>query len=171
MVDIKKFSEYRSDNKEVKTKIISAFPGTGKSTFFKENGDICIDSDSSNFSWIVDAEGNKERNPEFPKNYIQHIKDNIGKYEYIFVSSHDEVRNMLFDNCIFFYLVYPSIDRKDEFLERYKNRGNDDSFIALLSKNWTKWLSDINMINDGCSKYELTKGMNISDFIVDRFVK
>ena len=34
----------------------------------------------------------KHRNPEFPDNYIQPIKENIGKVDYIFVSSHKEVR-------------------------------------------------------------------------------
>ena len=34
----------------------------------------------------------KERNPNFPNNYIEHIKENIGKVDYIFVSSHLVVR-------------------------------------------------------------------------------
>lgn len=58
---------------------------------------MCLDSDSSNFSWVKDENGNntKERNPEFPKNYIEHIKSNIGKVDVIFVSSHKVVREAL----------------------------------------------------------------------------
>ena len=33
----------------------------------------------------------KTRNPKFPSNYIQHIKENIGKVDFIFVSTHKQV--------------------------------------------------------------------------------
>jgi len=138
----------------MKTKIISAFPGTGKSYYHNKYSDTTLDSDSSNFSWVKDENGNntKERNPEFPQNYINHIKENIGKYKYIFVSSHKEVRDALLDNCLFFYVVYPNERRKDEFLERYRSRGNDEKFIQLISDNWEKWINEIYWINSGCEK-------------------
>jgi predicted nucleotidyltransferase len=83
----------------MKTRIISAFPGTGKTYFYNKNKETTMDSDSSQFSGVKDQNGNntKERNPNFPKNYIEHIKENIGKYEFILVSSHKEVRNALKD--------------------------------------------------------------------------
>ena len=134
----------------MRTKIISAFPGTGKSVYHQKHKETTLDSDSSNFSWIIDENGNKVRNPEFPKNYIEHIKENIGKYEFIFVSSHKDVREALLNECIFFYLVYPDDTRKDEFIERYKNRGNDESFIKLVSDNWDNWMKEIWFLPDGC---------------------
>jgi hypothetical protein len=141
----------------MRTKIISAFPGTGKSYYYGKYPNTTLDSDSSNFSWVKDENANntKERNPEFPQNYINHIKENIGKYKYIFVSSHKEVRDALLDNCLFFYLVYPSENRKDEFLERYRSRGNDEKFIKLISDNWEKWVREIYWINNGCEKIEM----------------
>ena len=141
----------------MRTKIISAFPGTGKSYYYGKYPNTTLDSDSSNFSWVKDENGNntKERNPEFPQNYINHIKENIGKYKYIFVSSHKEVRDALLDNCLFFYLVYPSENRKDEFLERYRSRGNDEKFIKLISDNWGKWVREIYWINNGCEKIKM----------------
>lgn len=128
----------------MRTKIISAFPGVGKSFYHNNHKETTLDSDSSNFSWIKDENGNntKERNPEFPQNYINHIKENIGKYEIIFVSSHEVVRKALLDNCLYFYLVYPDSSRKDEFIERYKNRGNNEEFIKLVTDNWDEWMSD-----------------------------
>lgn len=127
----------------IRTKIISAFPGCGKSHFFNNNKQICLDSDSSNFSWILSSSGVKERNPAFPRNYIEHIKENIGKYEYIFISSHEEVRNALLNECLFFYLVYPSYEMKDSFIKRYIERGSSKEFISLLAKNWHDWLTAI----------------------------
>ena len=137
------------------TKIISAFPGTGKSVYHQKHKEITLDSDSSNFSWVIDESGNKVKNPEFPKNYIDHIKENIGKYEFIFVSSHKEVREALLENCIFFYLVYPDDRRKDEFIERYKNRGNDEKFIELVSNNWDDWMKEIRFLPDGCKRINM----------------
>jgi hypothetical protein len=138
----------------MRTKIVSAFPGTGKSFFHKKYPEISLDSDSSNFSWIKDENGNntKERNPEFPQNYIDHIKSNIGKYEYIFVSSHKEVRDALLDNCIFFYLVFPKKQRKEEFIQRYRDRGNPESFISLIDANWDNWIDEMYWIDYGCEK-------------------
>jgi hypothetical protein len=141
----------------MRTKIISAFPGVGKTYYHNKHKDTTLDSDSSNFSWIKDENGNntKVRNPEFPQNYINHIKENIGKYEYIFVSSHKEVRDALLDNCLFFYLVYPDSLRKDEFIERYRKRGNDENFINLIEKNWDIWLRDMYWIGDGCERINM----------------
>lgn len=64
------------------TTIISGFPGIGKSYFFRNqeyNNRTVLDSDSSEFSWVKDENGNntKERNPDFPSNYIDHIKENM----------------------------------------------------------------------------------------------
>jgi hypothetical protein len=136
------------------TKIISAFPGTGKSFYHKKFPNDTLDSDSSNFSWIKDEVGNntKERNPEFPKNYIEHIKSNIGKYKYIFVSSHKEVRDALLESFIFFYIVYPDKGRKEEFIKRYKERGNPEGFIKLVSDNWESWINELSSLDKGCEK-------------------
>lgn len=142
----------------MRTKIISAFPGTGKSVYHKKHPDTTLDSDSSNFSWVKDENGNntKTRNPNFPQNYIDHIKSNIGKYEYIFVSSHKQVREALLDNCLFFYLVFPDDRRKDEFIKRFKKRGNDDKFVELLDKNWDDWLDEIYWdMTDGFVKIQM----------------
>ena len=142
----------------MRTKIISAFPGCGKSYFFKQNPLICLDSDSSNFSWTYSPSDLKERNPLFPQNYIDHIKENIGKYEYIFISSHEEVREALLNECIFFYLVYPSYEMKDLFIKRYIERGSDEAFVNLLDRNWHDWLNAIWMTPSiGFKKVKMTE--------------
>lgn len=129
----------------MKTKIISAFPGVGKTYYHERNKEISIDSDSSHFSWVKDSEGNntKERNPEFPSNYINHIKENEGRYKYIFVSSHEEVRIALKENGIEYYMIYPAKSRKKEFIERYIQRGSPEGFVNLISENWDSWIGKI----------------------------
>ena len=126
--------------------IVSAFPGCGKSQCVKDHPELRIkDSDSSNFSWIKDENINntRERNPEFPKNYIEYLKSIKDDYDIIFVSSHKEVREALTNELIPYFLVCPRLECKQEYLKRYKNRGNDESFISLLDNKWEEWINEI----------------------------
>lgn len=124
----------------MKTKIISGFPAVGKSHFYENNSElIVLDSDSSKFSWI--SEG--VRHPEFPQNYIEHIKSNIGKANVILVSSHKVVRDALKENNIHYTLMYPDKSLKDEYIQRYKHRGNNDAFIKMIDSNWDSFIDEI----------------------------
>lgn len=143
------------------TFIISAFPGCGKSYCYRNYQDkfSMLDSDSSDFSWIKDKNGNntKERNPEFPQNYIKHIKENIGKVDIIFVSSHDVVRKALKDNNIKTVVIYPNKDMKDEFIKRYRERGNNEGFINFISNNWDNFIEEIDEENYGFLKDNISR--------------
>ena len=142
-----------------KTYVISAFPACGKSHCFKNLQNIftILDSDSSEFSWIKDSEGNntKERNPEFPNNYIKHISDNIGKVDVVFVSSHDVVRKALYENNIETTIIYPEKYMKEVFLQRYRERGNNEGFISFISNNWDNFIEDIEFEDYGFDKISL----------------
>ena len=122
-------------------KIISAFPACGKTTYYKkwsqyslENvwrirnngeqaynnlglpcGQKILDSDSSEFSWVKDEYGNNTsvRNPKFPQNYIDHIKEKMLTEDIIFVSSHEVVRDALKQNGIPYHIFYPKKEQKD----------------------------------------------------------
>lgn len=133
------------------TLLISAFPGTGKSYFFKNSKKKVLDSDSSTFD-----------KSEFPDNYIKHIKENIGEADVIMISSHKEVRDALVKNDMKFILVYPERELKDEYIERYKERGNDPKFIELLDKNWDSWITELEN-QKGCFHTRLSSGKYISD--------
>ena len=154
-----------------KAKVISAFPACGKTTYYKmwsqyslenvwrkdkngeqayrEDGSIVgekiIDSDSSNFSWVKDEHGNNTnvRNPEFPQNYINHIKEKMETEDVIFVSSHEVVRKALEENGIEYHIFYPRKDQKEEWIRRFKERGNDERFIEFISTNWDNFIDDI----------------------------
>ncbi len=99
----------------------------------------------------------KVRNPEFPNNYIQHIKDNIGKVDYIFVSSHKEVRDALIENNIWFTLVYPARHAKAEWVGRCFLRGSGEKFCQLIADNWDKWIDEIEEVKR-CNKRILGYG-------------
>lgn len=131
------------------------FIGCGKTTCYiklKDKIDI-LDSDSSTFS-----------KKDFPENYIKHIKENIGKVDIIFVSSHQVVRNAMKENNILFSLYYPSKRRKKEMLELYKMRGNDEKFLTFLNENFDNFIDNIEKENVNGLKIRLE---NEGDFILN----
>lgn len=151
-----------------KSIIISAFPAVGKSYLYDNQDKLNIkvsDSDSSKFSWIPNTTP-KERNPDFPNNYIQHIKDIKGKYDLILVSSHKNVRDSLIENNLPFIIVYPSKELKEEYMKRYKQRGNDKQFIDMMDKNFESFVDEIDSITSPLvQKVKLTTPKYLSDVI------
>ena len=132
------------------TKVISGFPGIGKSYVFESITDLKIlDSDSSKFP---------RKATQFPSNYIKHIKDNIGKADIILVSSHSVVRDALVMSRIDFTLVYPEKSLKREYLERFKQRGSSQVFIDNVDKFWDEWIDACDR-QRFCTKVVLSKGM------------
>jgi broad-specificity NMP kinase len=128
------------------TTIISGFAGIGKSTFAEmmNKGDQykVLDLESKHFSKMMYT---NLRDPGFPKNYIDALIDfrNQNKYDFILISAHEEVRKELLKRGIGYNYVLPYPQCKDEYIKRYKNRGNSEDFIILLNNNWDEWTNVI----------------------------
>ena len=139
----------------MKTKVYSAFPGVGKTTYFNTTSKNVLDSDSSKFD-----------KKNFPSNYIDHIKKNIENesVDKILVSSHKDVRDALVKEGINFVLVYPDASIKDEYIQRYKDRGNNDAFVNLLENNWDNWMEEMEN-QKGCYRVKLNSGQYLADVI------
>lgn len=123
------------------SQVISGFPGVGKSYIFNNTDLSCCDSDSSRFSWL--NEKAKIRHPDFPTNYINHIKSMIGKVDYVFVSSHVDVRKALLEHGIDYQLVIPERGLKSQYLSRYKERGSPEGFVSLIDRMWDDFLETL----------------------------
>ena len=135
------------------TILISGFPGTGKTYFFNNTDLDVLDSDSSTFD-----------KKDFPANYIKHIKENMGKVDIILISSHEDVRYELEQSKLGYNLVYPDKELKDEYIQRYKERGNEDAFVKLLEDNWDEWQKWMNW-ERGCRHIVLKSGEYLTDRI------
>lgn len=152
------------------TRIISAFPACGKTHLF-DNGyedKVIIDSDSSKFSWLADG---KTRDPDFPKNYMEHIKANIGEVDYILVSSHIDVRKALDENGLCWCFVVPDKSLMLEWVGRCYIRGSNEGFISAMINNWNDWTGNLSdpMPN---GKATLTSGEYLTDkmFFIETLV-
>jgi len=153
-----------------KTIVIAAFPGMGK-TYYKNNcnGFTVADSDSSQFSWTIDEEGNKIRNSEFPNNYIEHIKSLIGKVDFIFVSTYEVVLKALIENDIYFFLLYPTLENKTVMMNKYYERGSDEALIKVINDKYDEWVINLETDEDFT---DITKCANAGEMkYVSRFIK
>ena len=98
----------------------------------------------------------KVRDPDFPNNYIKHIKENIGKYDYIFVSSHRSVREALDCEGIDYTIVYPSYECMAEWVGRCfvrEKNGEDGCNANTMYENWFPFYRDC--FNAGANHREI----------------
>lgn len=140
--------------KSNKSLIVCGFPGIGKSYLKTKYGESVSDSDSSTFP--------KE---DFPHNYINHINNLIGKKSLILVSTHKEVLDELEKLNVNFIIVYPDRSLKEEYIQRYIDRGSPQPFIDLLSNNWDTFQDDIELPRNNAWKVKLGKGEFLSDYL------
>lgn len=148
-----------------KSIVICGFPGIGKTCAASNRSNI-LDAESSAFSWIwnVDIpEKGRERNPDFPGNYIKYIKENMEKYDVILASSHQAVREALKAEGVQFVIVAPLPTLQNEYMIRYLERGSSVDFIEQLYENWATFINDL--CNDGAPIIWLEKGMYLTDVL------
>lgn len=139
------------------TRVISGFPGVGK-THFKQNTTLnVLDSDSSNFSWQEEG----VRHSNFPQNYIDHIRENLDRVDVILVSSHAVVRDALVENSIGFTLMFPGRDLREEYIKRFKERGSAQGFVEMISENWDFFMDEMED-QGGCEVVRLKSGEFLS---------
>jgi hypothetical protein len=136
-------------------RVISAFPGCGKTTFIKDNPSV-QDSDSSTFD-----------KAEFPGNYLEYIQSSVAAGVPILVSTHQPVRSGLVDLKIPFGLVYPIRSTKEEYRQRYLNRegfNGGEAFADLITKFWDTWIDECEN-QKGCVKIVLGPGQFLADVV------
>ena len=126
--------------------LIAGFGAIGKTTVSKKYNNV-MDLESSSFKYIIDDElkklnpeerkGLKSRklNKEFPNNYYNEIMKDLEVYDIVFISMHNEIIDLLEENNINYYVVYPEENMIEEILERCKNRGNKNDFLPDKQHN------------------------------------
>ncbi len=132
-------------------KVISVFAGLGKTTVGNKYKNVCdlqsspyrCDYSNINKEDYEKMKYNKFRtkNPSWPNNYLEAIKDSIVKYDLVLVPSSLDVRELLIKNNIKFLFVLPQQDSKTRnmLLERYKARGNSQDLIDDVMYNFDNW--------------------------------
>ena len=155
--------------------IISGFAGIGKTTLQKKFPNV-IDLESSDYKWVYDDSNtesldkeqrkgvtNRKQNPLWPINYVEEIIKKSLEYDIVLISQDLDMRNALKDSGAKYYVCFPKKECKDDFIKRYKDRGNNERFISLVSENFEKWI-DALMIED--NKLIMEPGEYLEDTLV-----
>lgn len=118
--------------------IIWAFPGIGKSNIHLNS---VIDCDAAYFKFNIPKDTilhNNELmhdcslNSDYPGNYIKYVKDCDLVYDYILINCEPELISSFSDVRI----IYPDTSLKDEYMHRYIDRGDNNSFISYMDDSF-----------------------------------
>lgn len=137
---------------------IWCFPGTGKSSVSQSVPDV-LDADSRLFQFIgatpqmlhnTAARARTVPNPEYPDNYFNYI-ENAGS-TYVLLNCHVSLLPRIPSENLL--LIYPDISLKDEYLCRYRDRGDSESFISYMDESFADMVRAIESYP--CRKLRIT---------------
>ena len=123
--------------------VIAGFPAVGKTTYAAARPETTVDSDSSRYSWKWTSPETRQRHPEWPGNYIEHIKAGLYDAKTVLVSTHAEVRAALHEAGIPFTIVMPDRSLRVEYLVRMARRDSPLALIELVDKSWEDWMDQL----------------------------
>jgi hypothetical protein len=129
--------------------VVSAFPGVGKIYLKKSSNLKIVDINSVEYKYISKIANSfrfREPNVEYPSNLINKVRELIASKDapdVIFVPSHAEVRAALNNAGIEYFIVYPNLRDKNEFIARYRERGNSEKFCMNMEHNWERFIDGI----------------------------
>lgn len=160
--------EAQGGNRSHLAMVISGFPGIGKSTFARSQPKLAIiDCNSEQFGW---SDLNKRiRNPEWPKNFADFVISKLHQADMICISSHPEVRDALIQQGVHIFLVYPDVAQKEEYLSRYRNRGNSEEYVKRMGEKFKEWIDGMKQQRGG-THIVLGNGEYFSE-IADRIIQ
>lgn len=155
--------------------IYSVFPGLGKSyTARVTMVGKAIDAESSKFQWLDYESHNEEKNkgelknknPEWPKNYIDFIKSQYNENMIVFISAQPEILNALGEQNIPFKTITPDASTKDQIMARYESRGNSKEFINMMSSNFEKFITSMDTNAYASDHLKLKENHRLADLLI-----
>lgn len=138
--------------------IICGFAGIGKSSIQKH-------SDLYTTIKYYDLQShNFVKHPGWEKSYIDCACSLAKENDYVFVSTHDVVIKELMNRDVKFYIVYPYRYCKDEYMERFKQRGSDMEYIKRFMLRWDMFVNNIENLTH-VNKIPLRRGQYLTDVL------
>ncbi|MDR0462089.1 MAG: ATP-binding protein [Christensenellaceae bacterium] len=157
--------------------VIAGAAGIGKTYFAKKYTNV-IDLETSEFAYDytkvsqadherLKGDNTRERNPEFPDNYIRAIKDGITKYDYVLVACHPQkILPHLEKHKIDYICIIPSEDAAQDYYQKYIDRGNSPEWAKKVANHYISdyWIKSMPAFNRPI--IHLQKGENLEDYLL-----
>ena len=134
------------------TKLCAAWCGTGKTFLCNQTKVSAIEI------------GYWEYKDGRQKEYLNDVKEQIGKVDYILLSTEPEGLEILKEEGFDITLVYPENELRNEYLDRYIDRDSPYEFIGTFMKHWDIWLNELKDLNY-CKHIILRNGEYLQDVI------
>jgi hypothetical protein len=135
---------------KTKTILCAAFPGTGKTYFCGHSQLKAIEVEF----WQYESR----------KQYIQDVKAQMGKVDFVFLSTDVEGLQLLHNEGLEIFLVYPQKNLRNKYLDRYIERDNPYDFIGTMMKYWDATIEKLKE-QKYCKHIVLEKNQYLSDVL------
>lgn len=135
------------------TILYSAFCGTGKTYVCNQN------------NTAIEIEYWKYKDKGLQKEYIEDIKKQIGKVDYIFISTDPDGLQLLHKHGYSIILVYPENELRNEYLDRFIERDSPYDFIGTFMKHWNLWINELKE-QKYCKHIILKSGEYLQDVLI-----
>ena len=159
--------------------ILAAYAGTGKSEFCKRYPSeaidmICMPYKYINFYEVANEISEKEDikanmnlilRPNWENDYYEELKrlNNENPTKLIIVPTIKSIMRRLKEDDISYMVVIPTRDCKEEYRQRYINRGNNQSFLDVFIERWDVMLDGLDCL--GGVVMEIGEGQYLTDVI------
>ena len=151
--------------------VIMAFSGVGKTTVAKKYSHV-IDLESSFYEWKYEGEidveamkgvPHREKNLAWPNNYILDIKKYYELGEIVLIGMNALIREKLEEEQIPYVIVFPSIECKEKYIQKYRDRGNSIEFIKRRETRFEEWVQEFMQLPQ--EKWILNNNQTLEDIL------
>lgn len=137
--------------------IIAAFPGAGKTTIEQQYPDTFKDTPTED---LVELYG---WTPLYFEEFADRVAEVVQSGKIAFMLPVTDVMDRLIGLGYQVKCYVPNQSDKEEYMDRYKERGSDESFLKRIDSSWDWWLHQIH--TGGYDVTVLKPGQYLSDVI------
>lgn len=159
--------------------IIAGFQGIEKTILGKKYSNV-IDFDAMLYMYDLtenqkkmsyeEIKGiDKIRNKNYPENYIKEILKIQKEYDIVLISPHKKLLEELNRRKIEYTVAFPMKECLEEYIERYKRRGNPKIYLIKRKNSFLKQIEYLE--NSKCEQWRLKQGEYLEDILKKNKIK